>query len=140
MKGLDILYKNLYNGVMTSKGSKTRIKWEGDSNRKIRSWPKDVKANVGLELHRLDNYEEPLDSKPMGKSAPGITELRDEHMGVWYRLLYAFHAGWVYVLHCFKKKTNQTSPKDLNLAKNRLRDVEARKDESFPKEEEEKSA
>ena len=63
---------------MTSKGSKTRIKWEGDSNKEIRSWPDDIRANIGLELHRLDNHEEPLDSKSMGKSLPGVRELRDK--------------------------------------------------------------
>jgi phage-related protein len=72
---------------MTSKGSKTRIKWEGDSRKKIRYWPKEVRQDAGLELHRLDNFEEALDSKPMGKSAPGISELRNEYMGVWYRVL-----------------------------------------------------
>jgi phage-related protein len=126
---------------MTSKGSETRIKFEGDSNKEIRSWPTDVKQNMGAELDRLDNYEDPLDSKPMGKSAPGISELRDEHTGVWYRLLYSLHVGWIYVLHCFKKKTNQTSQGDLKLAKKRLKTVKARKDEPFEENNgEEKSA
>jgi phage-related protein len=127
---------------MTSEGSKTRIKWEGDSNKEIRSWPEEVRQNVGLELHRLDNHEEPLDSEPMGKSAPGISELRDEHMGVWYRLLYALHAGWIYVLHCFKKKTNQTPQHDLELAQKRLKLAKQRNDQPFAVdgEEEEKSA
>jgi phage-related protein len=125
---------------MTSEGSESRIKWEGDSNKEIRKWPKDVRQNIGAELDRLDNHEEPLDSKPMGQSARGISELRDEHMGVWYRLLYAFQYGWVYVLHCFFKKTNQTSQGDLNLAKERLKAVKARKDEPFSKEGDKKSA
>ena len=58
---------------------------------------------------------------------------------VWYRLMYALELGWIYVLHCFEKKTNQTSLGDINLAKARLKAVKARKDEPF-KEEEEKSA
>jgi phage-related protein len=121
---------------MTSEGSKTRIRWEGDSQKKIREWPKEVRQDVGLELHRLDNFEEALDSKPMGKSAPGISELRNEHKGVWYRLLYGCHAGWVYVLHCFNKKTNKTSPRDLNLARDRFSIIKARKDRPCKKEEE----
>jgi phage-related protein len=51
---------------MTSRGSKSRIKWEGDSNAIIRSWPADVRQDFGLELTRLENNEEPLGSKPMG--------------------------------------------------------------------------
>ena len=123
---------------MTSEGSKSRIKWEGDSNKKIRTWPDEAKANIGLDLHRLENHEEPLDSEPMGKSAPGISELRDEHMGAWYRLMYGLHSGWIYVLHCFKKKTNQTSQGDIELAKERFKAAKKRDDEPFV--EEEKSA
>jgi phage-related protein len=123
---------------MTSEGSKSRIKWEGDSNKKIRAWPDEAKANVGLDLHRLENHEEPLDNEPMGKSAPGISELRDEHKGAWYRLMYGFHLGWIYVLHCFKKKTNQTSQDDLELAIARFKAAKNRDDEPFV--EEEKSA
>jgi phage-related protein len=118
---------------------KKRVKWEGDSLKEIRSWPDAVKENIGGDLRRLEDREEPLDSKPMGKSAPGMSELRDEHKGVWYRLMYALELGWIYVLHCFEKKTNQTSLGDINLAKARLKAVKARKDEPF-KEEEEKSA
>jgi phage-related protein len=121
---------------MTSEGSKTRIKWEGDSQKKIRQWPKEVRQDFVLELHRLDNFEETLDSKPMGKSASGISELRNEHLGIWYRLLYGRNLGWVYVLHCFNKKTNKTSPRDLNLAKVRFENVKARKDKPCEKEEE----
>jgi phage-related protein len=121
---------------MTSEGSKTRIKWEGDSQNTIRDWPKEVRQDVGLELHRLDSFEETLDSKPMGKSAPGISELRNERLGVWYRVLYGCHGGWVYVLHCFNKKANKTSPRDLNLAKVRFDIVKARKDRPCKKEEE----
>jgi phage-related protein len=133
---LDIPYKNLYKVGMANEDSKSRIKWEGDSLEEIRSWPDDVKQNIGGDLRRLEDREQPLDGKPMGKSAPGISELRDEHLGVWYRLMYAMHIGWIYVLHCFTKKTNQTPQRDINLAKERLERVKARKDKPFVKEEE----
>ncbi len=116
---------------MASEDPKSRIKWEGDSLKEIRSWPDEVKQDIGGDLRRLEDREKPLDSKPMGKSAPGISELRDEHKGVWYRLLYALHAGWIYVLHCFKKKSNQTAQADLELAKERLKRAKAREDEPF---------
>lgn len=119
---------------MTSKGSKTRIRWEGRSQSEVRSWPDDVKQDIGAELQRLDNKEEPLDSEPMGKSAPGISELRNEHFGVWYRLLYALQFGWVFVLHCFKKTTNQTSDHDLDLARKRLSLINEREKKARSKE------
>lgn len=111
---------------MTSKGSKSRIKWEGDSQKEIRSWPKEVREDIGLELHRLDNHEAPLDSKPMGKVLPGVSELRERDKDFWYRVLYALYSGWIYVLHCFKKKTNETAQNDINLAKERFARVKSR--------------
>jgi phage-related protein len=126
---------------MANEDPNGRIKWEGDSLKEIRSWPKDVKANIGGDLRRLEDREQPLDSKPMGKSLPSVSELRDEHEGVWYRLMYTLHIGWVYVLHCFTKKTNQTSKRDVELTLNRMKRMKARKDKPFIKEgEEEKSA
>jgi len=115
---------------VTSKGSKSRIRWEGDSQAEIQLWPKDVKADIGLELHRLDNREEPLDSVSMGKVLPGVSELRDRDKDFWYRVFYTLYAGSVYVLHCFKKKTNKTSQGDIQTARKRLAAVKARKDES----------
>jgi phage-related protein len=113
---------------MTSPGSKSRIKWEGDSQKEIRSWPEDVRQNIGGELDKLEHNEEALDSKWMGKTLPGVRELRDEDKDWWYRLLYWLHDRWIYVLHCFKKKTNKTSPGDIAIAKQRMKDIKARKD------------
>jgi phage-related protein len=120
---------------MANEDSKSRIKWEGDSLEEIRSWPADVKQDIGGDLRRLEDREQPLDSKPMGKVLPGVSELRDEHLGAWYRLLYWLNAGWIYVLHSFQKKTNQTSKGDIDLAKERMKRIKARKDEPFAKEE-----
>ena len=102
---------------MTSKGSRSRIRWEGDSLSQIRSWPEDVRSNLGLELHRLENREAPLDAKVIGK---GVSELRDHDGDSWYRVLYALDAGWIYVLHCFKKKTGKLPQRDRELAQQRF--------------------
>lgn len=125
---------------MSKEDSKSRIKWEGDTLKEVRSWSDSARQNIGGDLRRLEDHEPPLDSKPMGKVLPGVSELRDEDKHFWYRLMYYLHAGWIYVLHAFKKTTNQTSQKDINLAKDRLKNVKARKDEPFGKEEDEKSA
>lgn len=126
---------------MAKEDPKSRIQWEGDSLKEVRTWSDSARQNIGGDLRRLEDHEPPLDSKPMGKVLPGVSELRDEDKDFWYRLLYYLNAGWIYVLHAFKKTTNQTSQKDINLAKERLKNVKARKDEPFGKEEkEEKSA
>jgi hypothetical protein len=68
----------------------------------------------------------------------GNSEIRTRIFG--YRLLYILELGWIYVLHAFKKKTNQTSKSDIDLAEKRLKRVRARKDEPFIKEGEEKES
>jgi phage-related protein len=125
---------------MTSHGSKSRIKWEGNSLEEVRSWPKPVKEDVGLELNRLENGETPLDQRPMGKVLPGTFEIRTEDADLWYRLICWLHAGWIYVLHCFTKKTNKTAKSDINLAKTRMAKIKARKDPPASKDTEAKSA
>ena len=49
--------------------------------------------------------------------------------------MYWLHMGWIYVLHCFKKKTNETSQADIEIAKKRMQVVKARKDAPAGKEE-----
>lgn len=121
---------------MTSEGSKSRIKWEGRSKEEIRKWPKAVRQNIGADLQRLDDREEPLDSRPMGRSLPGVSELRDEDADSWYRLLYCLRSGRIHVLHCFKKKTNQTSKADIDLARERMKQIKLRNDAPAGKEDE----
>lgn len=117
----------------------SRIKWEGNSRDVIAGWPKPVKSNIGGDLQRLEDREKPLDSKHLGD---GIHELRDEDKRAWYRLLYWLNQGWIYVLHCFEKKTNQTPLSDLRLATERKKRVIQRDDPPYvepeaPAEEEE---
>jgi phage-related protein len=73
-----------------------------------------------------------------GQGSPGVSELRDQDEDWWYRLLYWLNAGWIYVVHCFKKTTNKTSQGDIEVARQRTKAIKARKD--APAEKEEKSA
>lgn len=106
----------------------SRIKWEGDSRQTMHSWPKPPKANIGGDLTRLEQGGEPLDFAHL---EGGIYELRDRQQNVWYRLLYWINAGWIYVLHCFQRKTNQTPKADLDKAKNRRRAIVNRGDAAY---------
>jgi phage-related protein len=82
--------------------------------------PEDVREDLGADLWRVQNGEKPLDSGPMAPVLPGVFELRAEDKAAWYRLLYIKLEGVVYVLHCFRKKTNETPQKDINTARGRL--------------------
>lgn len=92
------------------------MKWEGKSHEEIKSWPKDARENLGNDLSRIEHDEPPLDGKFMGD---GLYELRDEQQNVQYRVLYSLERGWIYVLHCFIKKTQETPQRDLELARKR---------------------
>jgi phage-related protein len=67
----------------------------------------------------------PTDWKSMPSVGPGVTEIRI-HTHVEHRVMYvAKFEEAVYVLHAFEKRSRQTRDADLNLARERLRQVEA---------------
>ena len=55
----------------------------------------------------------------------GVVELRIWDEAGTFRVVYvAKFADAVYVLHCFQKKTEQTAPKDIALARKRFKELE----------------
>lgn len=96
------------------------VVFEGDSRTVIKSFPDDIREDLGADLWRVQNGERPLDSGLMASALPGVFELRDQDKDLWYRVLYVRLDGVVYVLHCFTKKTNETPQKDINTARGRL--------------------
>ena len=102
------------------------VVFEGNSRDVIRSFPKDIRSDLGADLDRVQRGEKPLDSAPMAPVLPGVFELRDEDQDFWYRVLLKQIEGVVYVLHCFRKKTNKTSPGDIKIARERLSALRAR--------------
>jgi phage-related protein len=53
----------------------------------------------------------------------GVREIRVRAGGA-YRVIYlASRPEGVYVLHCFQKKTQQTELRDIELARNRLKQI-----------------
>jgi phage-related protein len=66
----------------------------------------------------------PDDWKPMGTVRPGVMEIRIRDDGNAYRVFYvAKFEDAVYVLHCFQKKTQQTSQTDIDIAKARYKEI-----------------
>jgi phage-related protein len=96
------------------------VVFEGDSRAIIKSFPDNIREDLGADLWRVQNGERPLDSGSMAPALPGVFELRDQDKDLWYRLLYVRLEGVVYVLHCFTKKTNETPLRDINAARGRL--------------------
>lgn len=79
-----------------------------------------LRARVDHSLHLLEEYGNKL-GMPHSKSlGGGLFELRVVG-GIHIRVIYAFHAGNIWVLHGFHKKTGRISKKDLDHAKTQLK-------------------
>ena len=66
---------------------------------------------------------EPSDWKAMSSIGRGVREIRVHYEGQ-YRVIYiAKFSESIYVLHVFRKKTQRTSRQDIDLARNRLKQI-----------------
>lgn len=90
----------------------------------LRAFPEGARREAGHQLDQVQRGLEPDDWKPMGIVGPGSCEIRIRDATGAFRVLYvAKFADAVYVLHCFQKKTQKTSQRDIDLAAARYRDL-----------------
>lgn len=96
----------------------------GGSANDLRSFPAVARQRAGYQLYLVQLGLDPIDWKPMPQVGRGCREIRVRAEGDAYRVVYAVSVGdAVYVLHCFEKKTRQTPRVDVDLAKQRYRQV-----------------
>ena len=77
-----------------------------------------------VPFHQIQHGQEADDWKPMKTIGAGVNEIRIRDDTGAFRILYvAKFAEAVYVLHCFQKKTQQTSKPDIQLAQTRYKDL-----------------
>ena len=97
------------------------IEFLGDSLRSLREFPDDAKRDAGYQLDRVQHGFPPNDFKPMPSIGKGVEEIRVRDETGTYRVIYTARlADAVYVLHAFQKKTQATSKRDIDLAKQRF--------------------
>ena len=97
--------------------------WAGSSLQDVRAFPEDARRIVGHELHLVQQGLEPDDWKALPSVGPGVYELRIRTR-LEHRVFYvAKLAEGIYVLHAFEKKTQRLPRKDLELARERYRDI-----------------
>ncbi|HEX3126353.1 MAG TPA: type II toxin-antitoxin system RelE/ParE family toxin [Thermoanaerobaculia bacterium] len=97
--------------------------WAGSALQDLRAFPADARRIAGHELHLVQQGLEPDDWKAIADVGPGVYELRIR-TAVEHRVFYvAKFAEGVYVLHAFQKKTQQIAKRDLELARERYREV-----------------
>lgn len=96
----------------------------GDSIDALRDFPEGAKREAGYQIDKVQHGEEPDDWKPMTSIGGGVKEIRIWDEAGAFRVIYlAKLADAVYVLHCFQKKTQQTSERDIRLARKRFKEL-----------------
>ena len=99
------------------------ITWLGTSREDVKTFPEKVRQIVGAELMAVQSGYDPSDWKPMNNIGQGVREIRVQFEGQ-YRVIYItkFRES-IYILHAFRKKTQRTSRQDIDLARNRLKQI-----------------
>jgi phage-related protein len=104
-----------------------RLFWLGSSLDDLRTFPADARRLAGFQLRRIQQGLDPNDWKPVSVVIQGFRKIRI-HTELEHRILYvAEFAEGVYVLHAFEKRTRKVSRHDLDLARERLSGLLARK-------------
>lgn len=111
---------------MVSVGKAKDLFWMGDSRKKLKGFPEDVREVMGYGLFLAEKGGKHPNAKPLkGFGGAGVLEIVEDHDGNTFRAVYTVKlANAVYVLHAFQKKSKKgiATPKaDLDLIKDRLK-------------------
>ncbi len=103
--------------------------WVGTSLEDLREFPVPVQDHIGYALYVAQRGGKHQDAKVLsGLGGAGVLEVIKDHRGDTFRAVYTLkHAGKVFVLHAFQKKSKsgrQTPRRDVELIRQRLREAE----------------
>ena len=108
------------------KGGPTKpLRWMGSSLRDLRSFPHEIRSDIGYALYAAQNGEMDPAAKPLkGFGGASVVEIVASFASDTWRAVYTvrFH-DVVYVLHAFQKKSksgSSTPKKDLDMIQRRL--------------------
>lgn len=103
------------------------IDWRGSSLRDIKDdnvFTPNARREAGRQLSQVQAGLEPDHWKPFADVGVGTKEIIVNLDDGWFRVMYVVKfPEAVYVLHCFKKKTNTTSKHDKDVAATRYKAV-----------------
>lgn len=104
------------------------IIWMGSSLSALREFPESVQDHMGYALFVAQQGGKHRDAKALsGFGGAGVIEIVKDHRGDTFRAVYTLrHAGAIYVLHAFQKKSKSgsaTPRRDMDLIHQRLREV-----------------
>jgi len=109
--------------------SERPVVWVGSSRRYLRSFPREVRRNIGQALYVAQQGETDPSAKPLrGFGGWSVAEIVADYEGDTWRTVYTVrYAEAIYVLHAFQKRSKRgmaTPKKDIDLIHRRLGDVE----------------
>ena len=109
-----------------SKQARKPLKWIGSAKRDLDSMPEDVKDLFGHAIDLAQAGGKHQDAKALsGFGSAGVLEVVEDFRSDTYRAVYTVKfAGWVYVLHCFQKKSKsgiKTPKGDMDMINARLK-------------------
>ena len=88
----------------------------------MRGFPVEARAEAGTDLRRVQQGVDPRDWKPMPDVGAGTREIRIRTSDGAFRVFYVVESATdVYVLHAFQKKTQKTSPRDIEKGRTRYK-------------------
>nr|WP_229893334.1 type II toxin-antitoxin system RelE/ParE family toxin [Rahnella sp. LAC-M12] len=90
----------------------------------MREFPAEARKRAGFELEKIQQDLFPTDWKSINSWGSGVIEIKLDALAGAFRVAYvAKFEEAIYVLHCFQKKTQQTSPKDISIIKARYAEI-----------------
>jgi len=109
-----------------SKQPRKPLKWVGSAKRDLDAMPEDVKDVFGHAIDLAQAGGKHQDARAMsGFGSAGVLEVVEDFRSDTYRAVYTVKfAGWIYVLHCFQKKSKsgiKTPKEDMALINVRLK-------------------
>ncbi len=100
------------------------IEWIGGSKEVLAGFPKDVRAKFAADLTLVRDGKAPVAYKQLPSVGRGVAELKSSYDKNTYRVLYVVRKrDKVYVLHAFMKKDQKISKKEMQIIKQRLKEI-----------------
>lgn len=105
------------------------VRWIGASLRDLRSFPREVRIDIGHALFTAQEGKTDPAAKPLkGFGGASVLEIVVPHHGNAWRAVYTVRfQDAVYVLHAFQKKSTQgiaTPAREIDLIKQRFAEAE----------------
>jgi phage-related protein len=118
----------MYTGIWIE-GERKPVRWTGTSLRDLRSFPREVRVDIGYALFTAqEGKTDPSAKAHKGFGGASVLEIVSSRHGSAWRGVYTVRfQGAIYVLHVFQKKSTKgiaTPPREIELIKRRLAEAE----------------